>query len=58
MDFEKECNVCLRKRDVTFALIPCGHAGLCATCGDKIGKVGMTCPVCRRKIEGKMRIFF
>ncbi|XP_065906487.1 uncharacterized protein [Dysidea avara] len=36
-------------------ILPCGHASICRTCGDKIGQC---CPFCRKPITAVQRIYF
>lgn len=49
----EECVVCLEgPQEVAF--IPCGHKVLCTTCAETTFP---TCLICRRKVEGTLRIF-
>ena len=45
----------LRFTDGPIALIPCGHLCLCDECG-KITKVS-SCPICRKSISSRVKIF-
>jgi hypothetical protein len=46
-----ECPVCLQVRSIYFIVLPCGHT-LCKGCYDKISDdVGVTCCLCREKID-------
>ena len=29
---EGECPICLEKKDICFAIAPCGHGGICESC--------------------------
>lgn len=46
------CEVCMDTKKNT-AFIPCGH-GACNSCADRVGN----CPVCRRDIRSKQRLYF
>ena len=48
------CTVCWTE-SAQWAMVPCGHLCLCATCA-KDPRVPH-CPICRRKKEGTMRVF-
>jgi hypothetical protein len=49
----EECVVCLEgPQEVAF--IPCGHKVLCTTCAETTFP---TCLICRRKVEGTLRVF-
>jgi syndecan 1 len=47
-----ECVVCLGA-EVQVALLPCGHAQLCAACGAVLRR----CPSCRALVAMKVRIY-
>ena len=49
------CNVCY-SRPRECCLLPCGHAGLCLSCGARAQTRGR-CFVCRQPIEDVMRIY-
>lgn len=50
-----ECVCCFEnlKAAGPCALVPCGHANVCAQCGGSLTE----CPICRTPIERAMRIF-
>mmetsp|Transcript_45513 Transcript_45513/g.90152 ORF Transcript_45513/g.90152 Transcript_45513/m.90152 type:complete len:332 (+) Transcript_45513:83-1078(+) len=50
------CVVCL-DLPREFAMIPCGHLALCATCQLKLCTQGSSCPVCRQLITSTVRVF-
>uniref|UniRef100_F6Y8I1 RING-type domain-containing protein n=1 Tax=Ciona intestinalis TaxID=7719 RepID=F6Y8I1_CIOIN len=47
------CKVCLN-RDATIAFNPCGHLCVCQSCSPRLN----ACPICRRSIQQKIRIYF
>ncbi|XP_044283380.1 E3 ubiquitin-protein ligase XIAP [Varanus komodoensis] len=49
---EKLCKVCLDK-NISVALIPCGHLVVCKDCAEAIDK----CPLCCRIIEKRQKIY-
>ncbi|KAK2814501.1 hypothetical protein FQN49_008167 [Arthroderma sp. PD_2] len=61
-----ECKVCM-SQVVDTVLIPCGHAALCRWCADQyfpppiesilVERRIQECPVCRKPVEQKLRIF-
>ena len=52
----KLCCVCLAETK-SHAFIPCGHRACCEGCGMSLKNNGHACPVCRREIQGCLRIF-
>ena len=49
---EGSCVICMDRARTT-ALVPCGHALLCAPCGDKVLRTAApACPVCRAPATG------
>ena len=59
--FHKLCKICLEK-DVQVVFIPCGHTVSCQVCAQRLtdekDPSKRKCPVCRKNIEGKVRVFF
>lgn len=59
--FQRLCKICLEE-EVQMVFIPCGHTVSCQECAqcltDKKPQNQRKCPVCRKNIEGKVRIFF
>ena len=55
----KECVVCM-DRNVSHALVPCGHVCLCHDCASdtSLCKMGMKCPKCRKDISQAMKLFY
>merc|ERR1712107_214624 len=55
------CLVCLNQTQNTYAMVPCGHAFLCDDCSRNIlmdvGGFGKICPLCRRRANGRFKIF-
>ena len=51
-----KCIVCLSERLITFILMPCAHANICAVCAGHF-EIGMNCPTCRTAISYKFRIY-
>ena len=51
-----KCIVCLSERLITFILMPCAHANICAVCAGHF-EIGMNCPACRTTISDKFRIY-
>jgi len=51
------CEVCLVASCEGFALVPCGHAGICKNCAVLIADLDSYCPVCRAPIRMVMRVF-
>jgi len=43
------CAICMDRPKARYALVPCGHARMCAQCTDKIRQMG-NCPFCRKRI--------
>jgi hypothetical protein len=53
---EQMCVICLDKaRAVTF--VPCGHLCCCEACGGDSGSGLVSCPVCRKPITARQRVF-
>jgi hypothetical protein len=46
------CLVCL-DGEGNYALVPCGHTGICKACSMKVRE----CPFCRQQVRERMRIF-
>lgn len=47
------CNICMyRQRKILFQ--PCGHIIACVECSNKL----FDCPICRKNIEQKLKLFF
>jgi len=53
---EKRCVVCL-EAEKTHVFIPCGHLCACAKCSTELMKTEGTCPMCRRQIQSKVRVY-
>ena len=51
----KTCTVCY-SRQGNYAVIPCGHGGLCQSCAKRSKDRGK-CFGCRAEVEGYLRIF-
>ncbi|XP_023244952.1 RNA-binding protein MEX3B-like [Copidosoma floridanum] len=53
----RECIVCGDK-DVSTALVPCGHKNFCAECGHRIcvSSPEPTCPICTKPVRQALRI--
>ncbi|XP_048469780.1 E3 ubiquitin-protein ligase LRSAM1 isoform X2 [Rhincodon typus] len=49
---QSECVVCL-ERESQMIFLPCGHVCCCQTCGASL----YTCPLCRKDIEQKIRMY-
>ncbi|XP_038638560.1 E3 ubiquitin-protein ligase LRSAM1 isoform X3 [Scyliorhinus canicula] len=49
---QSECVVCL-ERESQMIFLPCGHVCCCQTCGTELH----TCPLCRKVIEQKIRMY-
>ena len=49
---ERTCKVCL-KEEVEILFDPCGHLSTCTKCSSGLNE----CPICRRKINKKIRAF-
>jgi RNA-binding protein MEX3 len=53
---KRDCIVC-GEREVTAALVPCGHNLFCMECGERMRDApNPTCPVCKLKVCGAIRI--
>lgn len=46
------CLVCL-DGEGNYALVPCGHTGICKDCSTKVRE----CPFCRQQVRERLRIF-
>ena len=51
-----ECCIC-KDGPATCALVPCGHWCVCDACGGSWRDWCVTCPLCRRQVDGVMKIF-
>lgn len=51
----RECFLC-NERNVTHALIPCGHNFFCSDCADRVCELDQICPMCRVPVTQAMRI--
>ena len=49
---ERSCRVCL-KEEVCIVFEPCAHLATCSKCSPKLSE----CPICRKKIDRKLRVF-
>ena len=49
---ERACKVCM-KDEVSILFDPCGHLATCTQCSLKLNE----CPICRRKINKKIRAY-
>ncbi len=58
---QRECLVGMFPLTENYAFRPCGHAGTCGHCTDRIlgGESGSPprCPVCRAEVSGRMRVY-
>lgn len=52
-NLSKECVVCQNDFQSIFAISPCGHTSTCEACLNKIN----VCPICRTRIESKIKIY-
>ncbi|XP_055344938.1 baculoviral IAP repeat-containing protein 3-like [Paramacrobiotus metropolitanus] len=50
---DKDCSVCLDKK-VSLCFTPCGHAICCDVCAKRLRE----CPLCRKRVTGKIKLFF
>ena len=48
-----ECAVCMERRPVQCALVPCGHLSVCLDCSGGLA----ACPICRRGVERVLAVF-
>jgi hypothetical protein len=57
-DNDGKCVICL-VGGACVAIIPCGHACLCAECGarDKLRRLRNRCPTCRGPIQSAIRVY-
>lgn len=57
---QKLCKFCVEE-DIEVVFIPCGHTMACQKCGqqltDEKPPSQRKCPLCRKNIEGKVRMF-
>jgi hypothetical protein len=53
----EDCLICTDKLTERWAVVPCGHTGLCMSCLEQQEQRTRLCPICRQTIEGKLRIF-
>ncbi|XP_018087999.1 E3 ubiquitin-protein ligase LRSAM1 isoform X2 [Xenopus laevis] len=51
-NINSECVVCM-EQEAHIIFLPCGHVCCCVTCGDALH----TCPLCRRDITQRIRIY-
>lgn len=51
-----ECVICLDALK-SHVLTPCGHVCVCEACAKSI-QIGDPCPVCRKEVEAKFRVYF
>ncbi|KAI5722248.1 hypothetical protein M8J76_005830 [Diaphorina citri] len=51
----RQCYLC-NDREVTHALIPCGHNFFCSECAERTCDFDRTCPMCRVPVNQAMRI--
>ena len=59
LDNTKLCSICLENEKNT-AFFRCGHKCVCADCASRIMKLEgylKKCPICRKDIVGKLRIY-
>ncbi|OQV16498.1 hypothetical protein BV898_09337 [Hypsibius exemplaris] len=49
----RDCIICMEQESV-MTFIPCGHIKTCESCADLV----FLCPVCRKRIRNRMRIWF
>lgn len=47
-----DCCICLERRPLGVALLPCLHDQFCADCIDRWRRRADTCPLCRRDVRG------
>lgn len=53
---QDQCCVCMtRSKDAV--LTPCGHKAMCVSCGEQLKARGRNCPLCRRRIDGVVRVY-
>lgn len=52
---EMECSVCYDPIMDVHALVPCGHVSLCTKC--YIEQKTITCPICRKHIDQRIKIY-
>ena len=49
---EKNCKICM-ELDIDCVFVDCGHMVSCMQCASKF----LICPICRKKIKQKLKIF-
>lgn len=54
---ERTCKVCCDET-INSALLQCGHLVVCTTCADALISKGKPCPICQKKINGKLKIYW
>ena len=52
-----ECQICYEITDINFAITPCGHGELCENCIKRLKENGDSCPACRGKIDGYIKLY-
>lgn len=52
---KRECLMCGEK-EVTHALVPCGHNMFCGECAGRLFGGGDSCPMCSKAVNGTIRI--
>ena len=58
IEHRQQCVVCLRIRQETHVLVPCGHGNLCSDCAIQIMSADIKrCPTCRSEIIQSVRLF-
>jgi hypothetical protein len=50
------CSICLCN-EPSIVFTPCGHKVTCKTCSDTLSETDADCPVCRRPVVGRHRVF-
>ena len=53
-----DCTICMDDTEAArFALMPCGHSGLCSQCVRKVMADARGCPFCRAGVTDSLRLF-